>query len=457
MKAHPCHQCPDRENHARWAERWWRLRRETDGLQRKIDGRTNSVAKTFDRICELLVEMGYLGEGGTTITARGRPAAPALHGEGPARRRVPPRGPVEAARRAVARGGRLDAHPRAAPRGGRPRAAVAQRRRARGLRPDDRALERPRGRRGRPRAAAHRYAGRRARVGRAPVGERAASRGRAARHRPGGRRLRPAVQAGHRPARPADRRGRARAWRRSPAPPATRCCAASWPPTASTDGTDDEGTDDGDQAYDVTGWLTRRPRTSRCSDNRAALGRRVPAVRAEVGPLQGVAARSPERVKHIHAGEPMSSCDDTARSVPTIEDARQHGGRLDPARAGFRRPTVADVRDAVEDPEAHAHLRAPGVMEGGQPREQLIELLRVRLDGVHDAGLAQFEHLLHHVTLLGHPGHRARVGGRPRRVHLGPDRHHQHVGSSDGFRLMRSVERSQDPVKVSIHPRSTGS
>ena len=71
MKAHPCHRCPDRENHARWAERWWRLRRETDGIQRKIDGRTNSVAKTFDRICELLVEMGYLGAGGQTVTSDG--------------------------------------------------------------------------------------------------------------------------------------------------------------------------------------------------------------------------------------------------------------------------------------------------------------------------------------------------------------------------------------------------
>jgi len=71
MKAHPCHRCPDRENHARWAERWWRLRRETDGIQRKIDGRTNSVAKTFDRICELLVEMGYLGAGGQTVTPDG--------------------------------------------------------------------------------------------------------------------------------------------------------------------------------------------------------------------------------------------------------------------------------------------------------------------------------------------------------------------------------------------------
>jgi ATP-dependent RNA helicase HelY len=71
LKAHPCHRCPDRENHARWAERWWRLRRETDGLQRKVDGRTNSVAKTFDRICDLLVEMGYLGAGGETVTAEG--------------------------------------------------------------------------------------------------------------------------------------------------------------------------------------------------------------------------------------------------------------------------------------------------------------------------------------------------------------------------------------------------
>ncbi|MCU1537345.1 MAG: box helicase domain protein [Humibacillus sp.] len=71
MRAHPCHQCPDREHHARWAERWSRLRRETDALQAKIDGRTNSVAKTFDRICGLLVDMGYLGEGGASVTTEG--------------------------------------------------------------------------------------------------------------------------------------------------------------------------------------------------------------------------------------------------------------------------------------------------------------------------------------------------------------------------------------------------
>ncbi|MEO6411640.1 MAG: DEAD/DEAH box helicase [Pedococcus sp.] len=71
LKAHPCHQCPDREDHARWAERWWRLKRETVGLQRKVEGRTNSVARTFDRICTLLGEMGYLSDSGDLVTSQG--------------------------------------------------------------------------------------------------------------------------------------------------------------------------------------------------------------------------------------------------------------------------------------------------------------------------------------------------------------------------------------------------
>jgi ATP-dependent RNA helicase HelY len=71
LRAHPCHECPDREAHARWAERWWRLKRETVGLQRKVEGRTNTVARTFDRICEALEARGYLAEGGTVVTERG--------------------------------------------------------------------------------------------------------------------------------------------------------------------------------------------------------------------------------------------------------------------------------------------------------------------------------------------------------------------------------------------------
>ncbi|MEO5874583.1 MAG: helicase-related protein, partial [Streptosporangiaceae bacterium] len=71
MRAHPCHGCPDRESHARWAERWWRLRRETDRVARTVQGRSNSVARTFDRVCELLADLGYLTEGGAGVTPAG--------------------------------------------------------------------------------------------------------------------------------------------------------------------------------------------------------------------------------------------------------------------------------------------------------------------------------------------------------------------------------------------------
>ena len=71
MRAHPCHGCPERENHARWAERWWRLRRETDRVARTVEGRSNSVARTFDRVCDLLVDLGYLTEGGAAVTSHG--------------------------------------------------------------------------------------------------------------------------------------------------------------------------------------------------------------------------------------------------------------------------------------------------------------------------------------------------------------------------------------------------
>ncbi len=72
LRAHPCHRCPDREHHARWAERWWRLGRETEGLRRTIAGRTSSVARTFDRLCNLLAELGYLDGSGQVVTDQGQ-------------------------------------------------------------------------------------------------------------------------------------------------------------------------------------------------------------------------------------------------------------------------------------------------------------------------------------------------------------------------------------------------
>ncbi|MGM0930772.1 MAG: DEAD/DEAH box helicase [Actinomycetota bacterium] len=67
LKAHPCHGCSDREEHARWAERWWKLRKETDQLVSQIQGRTNTIAKTFDRVCEVLDSYGYLETGGDGV------------------------------------------------------------------------------------------------------------------------------------------------------------------------------------------------------------------------------------------------------------------------------------------------------------------------------------------------------------------------------------------------------
>jgi ATP-dependent RNA helicase HelY len=70
VRSHPCHGCAEREDHARWAERWWRLSRETDGLVRRIEGRTNTIARVFDRVCDLLDERGYLD--GDRVTPAGQ-------------------------------------------------------------------------------------------------------------------------------------------------------------------------------------------------------------------------------------------------------------------------------------------------------------------------------------------------------------------------------------------------
>jgi ATP-dependent RNA helicase HelY len=70
LRNHPCHGCADREEHARWAERRGRLVRENDGLRNRIEGRTGSLGRTFDRICLLLEERGYLAGEHATPTGR---------------------------------------------------------------------------------------------------------------------------------------------------------------------------------------------------------------------------------------------------------------------------------------------------------------------------------------------------------------------------------------------------
>jgi ATP-dependent RNA helicase HelY len=71
MRQHPCHACPDREEHARWAERRHRLQRDTDALRDKVAGRTGSLARTFDQVCAVLTGRGYLSADGE-VTEAGR-------------------------------------------------------------------------------------------------------------------------------------------------------------------------------------------------------------------------------------------------------------------------------------------------------------------------------------------------------------------------------------------------
>ncbi|MFJ2746118.1 DEAD/DEAH box helicase [Streptomyces sp. NPDC087440] len=78
LRAHPCHGCDEREDHARWAERYYRLQRDTRQLEQRIEGRTNTIARTFDRIYALLTELDYLR--GDEATEHGKRLA-RLYGE----------------------------------------------------------------------------------------------------------------------------------------------------------------------------------------------------------------------------------------------------------------------------------------------------------------------------------------------------------------------------------------
>lgn len=72
VRAHPCHRCPDREEHARLTEQAMRLERETSRARERAQERSNTIATAFDRVCAVLQSLGYLDEAGVTVTESGR-------------------------------------------------------------------------------------------------------------------------------------------------------------------------------------------------------------------------------------------------------------------------------------------------------------------------------------------------------------------------------------------------
>jgi ATP-dependent RNA helicase HelY len=73
VRRHPVAGCPDLGTHLRYAERAERLARDVERLERRIRGRTESLARQFDRVLRVLDSWGYvegwqLTEAGETLT-----------------------------------------------------------------------------------------------------------------------------------------------------------------------------------------------------------------------------------------------------------------------------------------------------------------------------------------------------------------------------------------------------
>jgi ATP-dependent RNA helicase HelY len=76
---HPCHTCPDRPQHERWARRASDLERQVAGVERRIRTRTETLARQFDRVLAVLEDLGYVRD--FAISPKGRTLA-RIYGEG---------------------------------------------------------------------------------------------------------------------------------------------------------------------------------------------------------------------------------------------------------------------------------------------------------------------------------------------------------------------------------------
>src|SRR6202030_327535 len=75
--AHPVADCPDLRQHLRAAERADRLAREAERLERRIRGRTEPLARQFDRVLRVLEAWGYVE--GWSLTEAGQQLARVYH------------------------------------------------------------------------------------------------------------------------------------------------------------------------------------------------------------------------------------------------------------------------------------------------------------------------------------------------------------------------------------------
>ncbi|MFN2614079.1 MAG: DEAD/DEAH box helicase [Actinomycetota bacterium] len=69
LETYPVHACPDREEHERWMIRIEELERETAALRRRVRARTETLARTFERVIAVLETFGYIAA--ETVTEKG--------------------------------------------------------------------------------------------------------------------------------------------------------------------------------------------------------------------------------------------------------------------------------------------------------------------------------------------------------------------------------------------------
>jgi ATP-dependent RNA helicase HelY len=69
LEDHPCHHCPDVERHIHYAERAARLTKELVSIDRRINKRTSTLARRFERVLAVLEELDYVK--GWLLTDRG--------------------------------------------------------------------------------------------------------------------------------------------------------------------------------------------------------------------------------------------------------------------------------------------------------------------------------------------------------------------------------------------------
>ena len=65
--------CPDANAHARQTEKFIRAEREAEALDRRVASRAHVITRTFERVCALLGQLGYLE--GDSVTSEGRTLA----------------------------------------------------------------------------------------------------------------------------------------------------------------------------------------------------------------------------------------------------------------------------------------------------------------------------------------------------------------------------------------------